>query len=221
MRMLIIEDEQEIREYLVKNFEKEGFTVDSSDNGEAGSYFARTNEYSILIIDHILPKKTGLEIIQEVRDQEKTVPIIMLSVKSDTSHKIDTFRAGVDDYVSKPFSFQELNARVKALLRRPYSIKTHIYQIDDLTIHTEKQEVTRNGKPIYLTRKEFLLLECLVKDNGKVLSRGVIMENVWDMSIDPFSNTLETHILNLRRKIGKNSKEIIKTVPGRGYKIGV
>jgi two-component system, OmpR family, response regulator len=221
MRMLIVEDEQEIREYLVQNFEKEGFIVDSSDNGEEGSYFARTNEYSILIIDHILPKKTGLEIIQEVREQEKTVPIIMLSVKSDTAHKIETFRAGVDDYVSKPFSFQELNARVKALLRRPYSIKNQIYQIDDLTIHSEKQEVTRNGRPIYLTRKEFLLLECLVKDTGKVLSRGVIMENVWDMSIDPFSNTLETHILNLRRKIGKNSKKIIKTVPGRGYKIGV
>jgi two-component system OmpR family response regulator len=219
--MLIVEDEQEIREYLVKNFEKEGFIVDSSDNGEEGSYFARTNEYSILIIDHILPKKTGLEIIQEVRDQEKTVPIIMLSVKSDTAHKIETFKAGVDDYMSKPFSFQELNARVKALLRRPYSIKNPIYQINDLTIHSEKQEVTRNGKPIYLTRKEFLLLECLAKETGKVLSRGVIMENVWDMSIDPFSNTLETHILNLRRKIGKNSKKIIKTVPGRGYKIGV
>ena len=219
--MLIVEDEQEIREYLVKNFEKEGFIVDSSDNGEAGSYFARTNEYSILIIDHILPKKTGLEIIQEVRNQQKTVPIIMLSVKNDTAHKIDTFRAGVDDYVSKPFSFQELNARVKALLRRPYSIKNQMYQIDDLTIHSEKQEVTGNGKPIYLTRKEFLLLDCLAKDNGKVLSRGVIMENVWDMSVDPFSNTLETHILNLRRKIGKNSKNIIKTVPGRGYKIGV
>lgn len=219
--MLIIEDEQEIREYLVTNFEKEGFIVDFSDNGEEGSYFARTNEYSILIIDHILPKKTGLEIIQEVREQEKTVPIIMLSVRNDITHKIDTFRAGADDYVSKPFSFQELNARVKALLRRPYSIKNQIYQIEDLTIHSEKQEVTRNGKPIYLTRKEFLLLECLAKETGKVLSRGVIMENVWDMSIDPFSNTLETHILNLRRKIGKNSKKIIKTVPGRGYKIGV
>lgn len=219
--MLIVEDEPEIREYLVKNFEKEGFIVDSSDNGEEGSYFARTNEYNILIIDHILPKKTGLEIIQGVREQEKSVPIIMLSVKSDIAHKIETFRAGADDYVSKPFSFQELNARVKALLRRPYSIKDQIYQIDDLTIHSEKQEVTRNGKPIYLTRKEFLLLECLAKETGKVLSRGVIMENVWDMSIDPFSNTLETHILNLRRKIGKNSKKIIRTVPGRGYKIGV
>jgi len=221
MRLLIIEDELEIGDYLRINLEKEGFVVDYASDGDKGSYFARTNDYDLLIIDHMLPNKLGTDIIREVRGQQKTVPIIMLSAKSDISQKIDTFEAGADDYVTKPFSFQELRARVRALLRRPYTIKGSIYKIDDLTISSENQEVTQNGKRLYLTRKEFLLLECLARDNGHVLSRGTIMENVWDMNVDPFSNTLETHILNLRRKIGKNGKKIIQTVPGRGYKIDV
>jgi DNA-binding response OmpR family regulator len=219
MRMLIIEDEAEIRDYLQKNFEKEGYVVDSATNGIDGSYLARTNEYSIIVLDHLLPGKNGLEIIQEVRDQQKSVPIVIVSVKTDIAHKVECFRTGADDYVTKPFSFQELNARVKALIRRPYTIKNSVYKIEDMIIDVDRQEVTRNGRYLDLTRKEFLLLECLAKENGKVISRGVIMENVWNMNIDPFSNTLETHILNLRKKIGKNSKSIIKTVSGRGYKI--
>lgn len=219
MKLLIIEDEREIGEFLKKNFEKEGFVVDYADNGEDGSFLARTNEYNIMIIDCILPKKSGLDIVKEVRDQLKSVPIIIVSAKSEISDKIASFKLGVDDYVTKPFSFQELTARVRALLRRPYKVESSIYKIDDVTIDSSKQEVTKNGKPLYLTRKEFLLLECLAKENGKVMSRGVIMENVWDMNVDPFSNTLETHILNLRRKIGSKGKKLIKTVPGRGYKI--
>lgn len=218
--MLIIEDEVEIGEFLKKNFEKEGYTVDYSKDGEEGSFLARTNEYEIIIVDHLLPKKNGLEIVRDVRDELKSVPIVMLSVKGDIPHKIQSFTEGVDDYVVKPFSFQELSARVKALLRRPYNIKSAIYKIDDVTIDSSKQEVTKDGKRIYLTRKEFLLFECLVKEKGKVLSRGAIMENVWNMNIDPFSNTLETHILNLRKKIGKKTgKKLIKTIPGRGYRI--
>lgn len=211
----------EIRDYLKKNFEKEGFVVDTASDGEDGSYLARTNVYDIILLDHVLPKKLGCDIVKEVRGQQKSVPIIMVSVKSEISHKLNTFGAGIDDYITKPFSFVELHARVKAVTRRPYQVKSSVYKIDDLTIHSERQEVTKNGKQIYLTRKEFLLLECLAKDNGRVLSRGVIMENVWNMNVDPFSNTLETHILNLRKKIGKNGKRIIKTVPGRGYKIDV
>ena len=220
MRMLIVEDEQEIGEFLKTNFEKEGFVVDYSKDGEEGSFLARTNEYNIVILDHILPKKTGIEIAKDIRKEEKSVPVLMLSVKGDISQKVNSFGAGVDDYVTKPFSFQELQARVKALLRRPYEIKSAVYKIEDVTIDISKQEVIKNGKRLYLTRKEFMLFECLVKEKGKVLSRGTIMENVWDMNVDPFSNTLETHILNLRKKIGKKKgKDIIKTVPGRGYKI--
>ena len=219
MRLLIIEDEREIGEFLKKNFEKEGFVVDYADNGSDGSKMARANEYEAIILDYILPGKDGLDIVKEVREQLKSVPIIMVSVKSEISHKVSAFGAGIDDYVTKPFSFQELNARVRALIRRPYNIKSSVYKIEDLTINPEKQEVMHSGKPMYLTRKEFLLLECLAKENGRVMSRGTIMENVWDMNVDPFSNTLETHILNLRKKIGKKGKQIIQTVPGRGYRI--
>jgi len=219
--MLIIEDEVEIGEFLKTNFEKEGYTVDYSQDGEEGSFLARTNAYGIIIVDHILPKKNGIEIIKDIRADHQAVPIIMLSMKTDVTNKILSFTSGADDYVVKPFSFQELSARVTALLRRPYNIQSAIYKIEDITIDSNKQEVTKDGKPVYLTRKEFLLLECLVKEDGKVISRGSIMENVWNMNVDPFSNTLETHILNLRRKIGKKKgkKGIIKTVPGRGYKI--
>lgn len=221
MRLLIIEDELEIAEYLKKSFEKVGFVVDHADEGEKGSYMARTNEYDILVIDHVLPKKLGINIAKEVRDQQRTVPIIILSGKSEIGLKLEGFSVGIDDYMTKPFSFQELHARVRALIRRPYVIKSPVYRIEDLTINPEQQEVTKNGKRVYLTRKEFLLLECLMKDHGRVLSRGAIMENVWNMNVDPFSNTLETHILNLRKKIGKNGKKIIQTVPGRGYKIDI
>lgn len=220
MRMLIIDDEYEIGEYLRKNFEKEGFNVDCAKDGEEGSYLARTNEYEIIILDHILPIKTGLDVLTEIRAEHKSVPIIMLSVEEAILNKVCCFKAGADDYMTKPFSFQELNARIRALLRRPYEIKSSTYVIDDVTIDTEKQEVMQRGKVIALTRKEFLLLECLAKENGKVISRGVLMENVWNMNVDPFSNTLETHILNLRRKIGKKGKKIIRTVTGRGYRIG-
>lgn len=219
MRMLIIEDEQEIREYLKINFEKEGYVVDTAEDGEHGSYLARTNEYQIIILDHILPKKTGLKVVEDIRESLRSVPIIMLSVETAIPNKINCFKAGADDYVTKPFSYQELTMRIKTVLKRPYDIKSSTYTINDLTIYTDKQQVTKNGKELPLTRKEFMLLECLAKEKGRVLTRGALMENVWDMNIDPFSNTLETHILNLRKKIGKNGKNIIKTVTGRGYRI--
>jgi len=222
MRMLIIEDEKEIRDFLSKSFEKDGYAVDTASDGQTGSYLARTTDYDIMIIDHILPKKLGLEVVKEVRESLRSNPIIMLSAKTEIPHKIQSFAEGVDDYMVKPFSFQELSARVKNILKRsPYSIKADIYKIEDLTIDLKGQEVTRNGKKIYLTRKEFLILECLAKEPGKVISRGTIMEHAWNMNTDPFSNTLETHMANLRRKISNKRKKkvLIKTVPGRGYKI--
>lgn len=220
--MLIIEDEKEIREFLHKNFEKEGYVVDTAEDGEQGSYAARTSEYDIILVDQLLPKKTGLQVIKDIRNDLMSVPIIMLSVKSDIPHKLESFTAGVDDYVTKPFSFQELSARVKNSLRRsPYQIKSDIFKIEDLTVNVPNQEVSRDGKKIYLTRKEFLILECLAREPGKVVSRGAIMEHVWNMNTDPFSNTLETHMANLRRKITNKRKKtsVIKTVPGRGYKV--
>ncbi|TSC89203.1 MAG: two-component system, OmpR family, copper resistance phosphate regulon response regulator CusR [Parcubacteria group bacterium Gr01-1014_3] len=220
MRILIVEDEKQIAQFLRAGLEAESFAVDVATDGERGSFLARTNDYDLIILDNILPKKTGLQVCQEVRKEGKSVPIIVLSVKSEVSTKVELLNSGADDYLSKPFSLEELMARVRALLRRPPKVEGDILQIADLVLDNKKQVVKRGAKEVYLTRKEFALLEYLLKNAGAVLSRGMIMEHVWNMSADPFSNTIESHILSLRRKIDTNvKKRLIHTIPGRGYKL--
>jgi DNA-binding response OmpR family regulator len=143
----------------------------------------------------------------------------MVSVKADIPEKVLLLREGVDDYMTKPFSFEELLARIQAILRRPQLIQSAILEIDDVTLNTRSQEVTKGGKAVYLTRKEFSLLEYLLKNKGAVISRGTILEHVWNIEGDPFSNSIETHIRNLRKKIDSKLVPLIHNVPGRGYKI--
>lgn len=220
MRLLIIEDEENTRESLKVSFEEECFVVDAAEDGISGSYMARVNEYDLIILDHILPGKDGYEVCDEIRKSGKNIPILMLSVKSEIDHKVHLFGQGIDDYVTKPFSFNELLARVRAILRRPKELKSDVIIIQDLTLDMQKQAVFRGKEKIYLTRKEFSLLEYMMRNKGKVLSRGMIMGHVWSADSDPFSNTIEAHILNLRRKIEPgNKKKLIHSVPGRGYKI--
>lgn len=220
MRILIIEDNKEIIDFLKVSLETECFIVDTVEDGERGSFLARTNDYDLIILDNILPKKMGVQVCKEIRESGKIVPIIILSVKSETTTKVELLNAGADDYLIKPFSLEELLARMRALLRRPKQIESEILQIDNLTLDTRKHVVKRGKKEIYLTRKEFILLEYFMKNQGSVLSRGMIMEHVWDMNADPFSNTIESHILSLRRKVCLNKKrKFIQTVPGRGYKL--
>ncbi len=220
MRILIVEDEKDIRDFVAKSLRAESFAVDTAPDGEKGSFLARTNDYDLVILDNIMPKKSGLQVCQEIRADGKTVPILILSVKSETNTKVDLLNAGADDYLTKPFSLDELLARVRALLRRPKQIENEVLKIDDLVVDVNRQTVQRAGQDIYLTRKEFALLVYLLKNQGLVLSRGMIMEHVWDMTADPFSNTIESHILSLRRKIdSQGKKKLIHTVPGRGYKI--
>lgn len=220
MRVLIIEDEKDIMNFIKSGLKSECFVVDAAEDGEKGSYLARTNDYDIIVLDNMLPKKNGSEVCQEIRSAGKIVPIIMLSVIADTDKKIELLNRGADDYMTKPFSFQELLARIRALLRRPENLKGEILKIDNLELDTRKKTIKRDGKEIYLTRKEFILLEYLMRNKGIVLSRGMIMEHVWDMNADPFSNTIESHILSLRKKIKhKGHPDLIRTVSGRGYKI--
>jgi DNA-binding response OmpR family regulator len=219
MRILVIDDEQSIREFLKVTLESESFTVDTAADGEHGSYIARTNEYDLIILDNMLPKKTGLEICKELRLMGNTTPILMLSVQSEIADKTTLLDSGADDYLTKPYSHQELLARVRALLRRQKLIKPTILALDGMTLNTDSQELIRNKKNIYLTRKEFALLELLVQNKDKVVSRGMIMEHVWHMDDNPMSKTIETHILNLRKKIEQKNKRLIQNIPGRGYKI--
>lgn len=220
MRILVIEDDKQIRDFLKKSLEAECFAVDTAADGTKGLQCAWHNENDLIILDNILPEKTGLEICKTLREDGITTPIIILSVKSETLTKVDLLDAGADDYLTKPFSFQELLARMRALLRRPTQLEEEVLCIDDLTLDTRRHVVMRGKKEIPLTRKEFMLLEYLMKNEGIVLSRGMIMEHVWDMESDPFSNTIETHIMSLRKKIeGKGKRKFIHTVPSRGYKI--
>lgn len=217
MRILVVEDNPVIQEALVLQLRAACFAVDTTDCGEKGSFLARTNDYDLVILDYMLPKKDGRTICKEIRSSGKTMPIIMLTVRQDVEDKVDLLDQGADDYIGKPFSFDELHARIKALLRRPREIQPHIIMIGDITIDSNKQLVLRGKREIYLTRKEFSLLEYLAQHRGNVVSRGMIMEHVWDQNSDPFSNTIEAHILNLRKKLG-SKKPLIHTVPGRGYR---
>ncbi len=222
MKVLIIEDEKEIAEFLKKSLEAENYVVDVAHDGEKGSFLARTNDYDIILLDNIMPKKTGKQVCEEIRRDGKDVPILMISVKSEVTTKVDLLNAGADDYLTKPFSLDELLARIRALLRRPQKIETEILKVDDLVLDTSKHKVMRGDKEIYLTKKEFMLLKYLMKNAGIVLSRGMILEHVWDMSVDAFSNTIESHIRSLRRKIDlPGKKKLIHTIPGFGYKIDV
>jgi DNA-binding response OmpR family regulator len=221
MRALIIDDEQGVRDMLTQHLRSECFAVDSADNGAEGSYLARTNEYDFIILDNMMPEKSGVQVCAEIRRTGRTVPIIVLSVLGDTRQKVDLINAGADDYMIKPFSFDELMARIRALLRRPSKMDGDILTVEDLVLDTSQQSARRNNKTVYLTRKEFMLLEYLMRNQGTVLSRGMIMEHVWDMSSDPFSNTIESHVLSLRKKLGDTAaRKLIQTVTGRGYRIG-
>ena len=215
MKLLIIEDDRDISEFLKTCFEAESYIVDVVHDGAEGSYAARTNEYSVILLDYSLPKKNGAVITQEIRSAGKSTPIIFITVIGELARKIDAFEKGADDYITKPFSFE-----VRAVTRRPRKIEGKVIQIGDLTLNKERQIVERNNVAIYLTRKEFNLLEYLMSNKDVVLSRGMIMEHVWNADSDPFSNTIESHILNLRKKINAGKyRDIIRNIPGRGYMI--
>lgn len=220
MKVLIVEDEKEILDLMKINLKKNGYVVDAATDGEAGSFMARTKDYDIILLDNNMPKKNGQQVCEDVRLDGKTTPIIMVSVRSEVTTKVDLLNSGADDYITKPFSFEELHARIKALLRRPEKIENEVIEVDDLVLDTSRHKVTRGAKDIYLTKKEFLLLKYLMKNVGVVLSRDMIFDHVWDMNVDAFSNTIESHIRSLRKKVDLPGKrKLIHTISGRGYKI--
>ncbi len=220
MRCLIIEDDTDTLDYLKSRLEEKCFAVDTAKDGEQALWLAKTNGYDIILLDYDLPKKNGFEICENLRDCAITTPIIMISVTDEVPHKVLGFTLGIDDYIRKPFYFDELYARIQAVMRRPQLQQKAVFTMDDLTLDTSTQQVIRGEESVYLTRKEFSLLEYLLRNSGSVLSRNSIMEHIWDADLDPFSNTIETHILNLRKKIDRFApRKLIHCVPGRGYKI--
>lgn len=221
MRILVVEDDDGIREVLAQSLRSEAFAVDTAKDGERGSFLARTNEYDLVILDYLLPKKDGPAVCSEIRESGKDMPILALSVRSDIEDKVGFLSIGADDYLTKPFSYKELLARIRALLRRPRKQESEVINCGLISIDSTKQEVLCAKKSVNLTRKEYALLEYLARNQGEVLSRSSIMEHVWDIESNPFSNTIEAHIFNLRKKLGENSGALIATVPGRGYRLEI
>lgn len=219
MRILIVSDNNGEAKHLSKGLRAVGFSVDHAPSSEKGSFWARTTEYDLAMIEHS-PALNAAKFCEELRRKGKTMPIIILADNCPAEQKAWLLDAGADDCVSVPCPVIELTARARAILRRPQTMLGDILQIDDLTINTAKFSVTRGERTIRLTNKEFGLLEYLLRNPGVVISRPALIEHVWDINADLFSNTLETHILNLRKKIDlPNAKKLIHTISGRGYKI--
>lgn len=219
MKILVVEDERKIRLFLKKHLEPEHYEVDTASDGKEGLRMMRMCNYDVVLLDNVLPKKKGLEVCKEARDHGVESPIIMVSVLGKPTDKAQLLDAGADDYLAKPFSFNELKARIRAVLRRPKQTTQEIMRLRDLELNVTTHEFRKAGNLVKLTRKELMLLRYFLRNPGIILSRSMIIEHVWDMNADPFSNTVEAHIVSLRKKIGSTSQEIIKTIAGRGYKI--
>ena len=222
MRILIVEDDHKIANALKKGFEQESFAVDVSYDGQDGFGQASTIEYDLVVLDRMLPEINGMEVCQRLRDEKNKTPILMLTAKDKVSDRVEGLNCGADDYLVKPFAFEELLARVRALLRRPANLKNGNLKVGDLELDPQNFEVKRNGKKIKLSTKEFALLEYLIRNKDRILTKDSIISHVWDYDADILPNTVEVFMGYLRNKIDKpfkNSANLIKTVRGFGYKI--
>ncbi|OGD56394.1 DNA-binding response regulator [Candidatus Berkelbacteria bacterium RBG_13_40_8] len=222
MRVLIIEDDHKIANAIKKGLEQESFACDVEYNGEKGLGAALAIDYDLIILDRMLPEIDGIKICRVLRDHEKNTPILILTAKDQTRDKVDGLNAGADDYLIKPFAFEELLARIKALLRRPQNHINKILKIGDLSLDTVNYEVKRDGKKITLSTTEFALLEYLMRNPNRILTKDNIIAHVWDYDADILPNTVEVYIGYLRAKIDKpfkNLKPLIYTSRGFGYKI--
>jgi len=220
MKILVVEDEHLIANALKKGLEQEHYIVDLAFDGQYGFDLASSGDYDLILLDIMLPKMDGLEVCRKLRDLQIHVPVLMLTARSQVEDKINGFKSGADDYLTKPFAFEELLARIRALIRRPQKTITEIIKVGDLSLNLSNYEVTRQNKKISLSSKEYSLLECLMRHADKILTKDQLIQHVWSYESDILPNTVEVYIRNLRQKIDKNfDQKLIKTIRGFGYKI--
>jgi len=221
MRLLLIEDEEKVSRFIVKGLMAERFAVDVASEGDRGLELARTYNYDLIILDLMLPGLSGTEVLCLVRRQNERVPVLVLTARDAVTDKVRHFEIGADDYLTKPFAFAELLVRVKALLRRGAVSRVNVLRVADLEIDRLTQQVRRGGRRVELTGKEYALLEYLMNNAGRVLSRTMIIEHVWDQSFDGATNIVDVYVRHLRNKIDEPfERKLIRTVRGVGYTIG-
>ena len=216
MKILVVEDDHKIASSIKKGFEQENWICDLAFDGEDGFDLATAGDYDIIVLDLMLPSKDGLTVAHDLRSSRIHTPILMLTAKGELRDKIVGFESGADDYLVKPFAFEELIARVKALSRRPAEVKEQVLIHNNITLNTATQVVTKSKQELSLSKKEFQLLEYLMRNKDKVISKDEIISRVWDYDSDILPNTVEVFIKFLRDKLGKST---IKTIRGFGYRL--
>lgn len=218
MRLLLVEDEPRVAGFIAKGTREQGYAVDIAVDGEEALYKAGITEYDLIILDVMMPLKNGFEVCKEMRAQGVTQPVLMLTARDGVDDRVTGLDCGADDYLGKPFDFKELLARIRALLRRAKEIRPAKLKIADLEVDTSAHTVTRAGRSISLTAKEYSLLEFFVLSAGRLVGRSDIANHVWDENFDPFSNVIDVYVLRLRRKIDEGfDMPLIHTRRGEGY----
>lgn len=222
MTVLIVEDEKDIASFIERGLHMEGFATTVVGDGEAALDLIESNDYDLVILDLMLPKISGLEVLRATRDQGIGVPVLILTARTTVEDRVAGLDQGADDYLTKPFSFDELLARIRALTRRGQKIEPNILSIGDLSLNPATREVSRSGKQLSLTKKEYAIIELLMRNTDRVCTRSMIGEHVWGFEFDMFSNVIDVHIARLRRKVDRGYKtKMIRTIRDVGYRLQV
>lgn len=218
MRILLVEDEPRMANVIARGLREQSYAVDIAVDGEACLYQASINDYDLIVLDVLLPQRDGFEVCRELRARRNATPVLMLTARAAVDDRITGFDAGADDYLTKPFSFRELLARIRALLRRDSQLRPDVLEIADLVVDSASHRVSRAEQEVLLTAKEYALLEYLARRAGQLVSRAEIAAHVWDDSFDPFSNAIEVYMNRLRKKIDGGSEiKLLHTRRGEGY----
>jgi len=220
MKILVVEDEKKVASFLKKGMEQEYYTVDVSNDGKSGLNLALSEEYDLIILDIMLPVMDGITVLKKIRSENIETPVLMLTAKGNVEDKVEGLNMGADDYLPKPFAFEELLARVRALIRRKDKVKSTILSVADLSLDTQAHKVKRGESEISLTPKEYSILEYLLRNKNHVVSRMKLTEHVYEYQFDPDTNVIDVYINKLRNKIDKDSdQQLIRTIRGIGYMI--
>jgi len=221
MRVLVIEDDQKAARLLARGLQEEGFVVDLAPTGEDGEEQAAVNEYDVIVLDWLLPGKDGIAVCRALRGRDVATPILMLTARDSLADRLNGLYTGADDYLTKPFAFAELLARIRALLRRSRLAQPAVLRVADLTLDPASRRVTRDGAVVPLTSKEYAILEVLMRNAGEIVSRTRLVERVWDEAAEVLDNLVDVHVSHLRKKVDRGGLPLlIHTVRGFGYRLG-